>query len=396
MKYWFRFVVILLFLVFSEEVLAQDAPSPFYVVIGGFSSEINAQRFCTYAHEQNLPAIYAFNEERKIYYVYVRATQAKDVADGIRDNLRSGTVFRDAWVFNGVLSGSGLLAKNEAPAVKDSPVEEALPLKTEEDTVSESIVEDQSSASVPEEVKPKAEAPLPVGKPFMFRLVNKETGSPVNGLVRLQESDRAQQFRGVNGNEKVYVPAPANRSGKWFVVCHVMGFRPYKKPVVYDQATDFEGASVGEGEEVIIPLVLDRVRRGDYIEMERVKFYNNAALFTPGSERELDELVAMMEENPDYQIRLHGHTNGKQARDIVSLGESTDFFNPHSSNAKTHSSARELSLLRAELVKAYLLSKGIDGERISTKGEGGKQMIFDPRGTLAGMNDRVEVEVRKH
>ena len=103
-----------------------------------------------------------------------------------------------------------------------------------------------------------------------------------------------------------------------------------------------------------------------------------------------------MEENPDYQIRLHGHTNGKQARDIVSLGESTDFFNPHSSNAKTHSSARELSLLRAELVKAYLLSKGIDGERISTKGEGGKQMIFDPRGTLAGMNDRVEVEVRKH
>jgi hypothetical protein len=80
--------------------------------------------------------------------------------------------------------------------------------------------------------------------------------------------------------------------------------------------------------------------------MENVKFYNNTALFTPGSERELDELVAMMGENPDYQVRLHGHTNGDQSRDIVSIGTSTDMFNPNTSNAKNHSSAKELSLLR--------------------------------------------------
>jgi outer membrane protein OmpA-like peptidoglycan-associated protein len=149
------------------------------------------------------------------------------------------------------------------------------------------------------------------------------------------------------------------------------------------------------GEEVIIPLPLERVRKGDYIEMEGVKFFNNAALFTPGSERELNELLAMMEENPDYNIRLHGHTNGSQSRDIVSLGSSADFFTPSVSNEKTTASAKELSLLRAELVKAYLVSKGITAERISTKGEGGKQMIFDPKGTLAGLNDRVEVEIRK-
>ena len=390
--------LIIVFLWMSQSTLAQDAFSPYYVVIGGFTSEANAQKFCTYAHEQNLPAVYALNEERGIFYVYVRATQTRDVAYEILKNLRAASVFRDAWVFNGVLSGSNLLAKRQPPAVEKETEPERPQQQEREEVIVEPVItiEDTPSGSVPKEPQPRTEAPRPVGRPFVFRLLNKETGSDVNGLVRLQESDKAQQFRGVNGNEKVYVPAPANRSGKWFVVCHVLGFRPYRKQIAYEKAAESDGATVGAAEEVIIPLALDRVRRGDYIEMEGVKFFNNAALLAPGSERELDELVAMMEENPDYNIRLHGHANGTQSRDIVSIGSSTDFFTPHISNEKTHATAKELSLLRAELVKSYLISKGIDAARISTKGEGGKQMIFDPRGTLAGLNDRVEVEIRKH
>jgi outer membrane protein OmpA-like peptidoglycan-associated protein len=393
MKIPFRlFFIILLWM--SQSALAQEAFSPYYVVIGGFSNEANAQEYCTYAHEQNLPAVYAFNEERKIFYVYVRGTQTREVAYEILTRLREASVFKDAWVFNGLLSGSNLQPKGQ-PIVAEMKIETHQELEPVPEPVVPKV-EDTPSASVHEQAEPRMEAPKPVGRPFVFKLLNKETGSGVNGLVRLQERDKAQQFRGVNGNEKVYVPAPANRSGKWVVLCHVLGFRPFKKSMVYDNAAEFEGASVGSGEAVIIPLPLERVRKGDYIEMEDVKFFNNAALFTPGSERELNELVAMMEENPDYNIRLHGHTNGNQSRDIVSLGSSTDFFVPSVSNEKTVASAKELSLLRAELVKAYLVMKGIGAERISTKGEGGKQMIFDPKGTLAGLNDRVEVEIRKH
>ena len=72
------FLVALLWV--SQSVLAQEVFSPYYVVIGGFSSEENAQKYCTFAHEQNLPAVYALNEERKIYYVYVRGTQTREVA----------------------------------------------------------------------------------------------------------------------------------------------------------------------------------------------------------------------------------------------------------------------------------------------------------------------------
>ena len=371
----------------------QDALSPYYVVIGGFKQEENAQRFCTIAEEQNLPAVYAYNEARQIYYVYVRATQTREVAEEILKRLRETTVFRDAWVFNGMLSGTNL-AKGTPPPVQKTPEPEPEPV-TPEPVVE--TPDDGSSASVPvKETPPPAETPKPVGRPFVFRLVNGETGDPVNGLVRLQESERATQFRGFNGNEKVYVPPPSNRSGKWIIVGQALGFRASKKSLSYAKPDQVQGASVGPEDEVIIPLELDRVRKGDYIEMEGVKFFHNAALLTPGSERELDELVDMMEANPDYQVRLHGHTNGDGDRDIVSIGSSTDFFNPDVSNEKSHVSAKELALRRAELVKTYLVSKGIDATRITTKGEGGKQMIFDPRGTLAGLNDRVEVEIRKH
>lgn len=397
--------LVLLFLVLSSKpIFAQQPFSPYYVVIGAFKNEVNAQRYCAYAEEQNLPALYALNEGRGIYYVYVRATQTKDVADDILGRLKTNTIFRDAWVFNGQLSGTEvgtpapMQRQNSAPEeVKQS--EPALAIEEVPQHVPaeqpEAIFEETRSASSPASGE-TIEKAKPVGRPFIFKLTNEETGAVVKGLVRLQETEKAQQFRGFNANETVYVPAPGNKSGKWIVVCHVLGYRQSKRPVVYDKAAEIQGATIGPEEEVVIPIALQRVRRGDYVEMEGVKFFNNSALFTPGSERELEELVAMMGENPDYQIRLHGHTNGKESRDIVSLGTSTDMFNPDISNAKSHASAKELSLLRAELVKSYLVKKGIDPSRISTKGEGGAQMIYDPKGTLAGLNDRVEVEVTRH
>jgi outer membrane protein OmpA-like peptidoglycan-associated protein len=277
--------------------------------------------------------------------------------------------------------------------VKQTPV---IPAVKEKEQPVADLPKETPSVSAPEETSTPLESPKPIGKPFLFKLVNASNGSTVDGLVRLQEADKAIQFRGYNGNEKVYVAPPANRSGKWYVICQVVGFKQYKKPISYAQAEQTKGASVGSDQAIIIPLELNRVRKGDYIEMDGVKFFNNTALLTPGSERELDELLAMMEENPDYHIRLHGHTNGNETRDIVSIGQSTNFFGPDVTNAKTHGTAKELSVLRAELVKAYLVNKGIAADRIAAKGEGGKQMIFDTAGTLAGMNDRVEVEITKH
>src|SRR5688500_10551907 len=95
----------------SLSVFCQDIFSPFYVVIGGFKQEENTKRFCNYAEEQNLPAVYAFNEEHQIFYVYVRATQTQEVANDILKSLKESTVFRDAWVFNGQLAGGAIVRR---------------------------------------------------------------------------------------------------------------------------------------------------------------------------------------------------------------------------------------------------------------------------------------------
>lgn len=386
---------LVIFLFIPRTVMAQDS-APYYVVIGSFKDEENAKRFCSYVQEQNLPAVYGFNADRKIFYVYVRATQTRDVADDIRGRLRSGTLFRDAWIFNGTLSGTTV-----APPAEEVPEREALaidevPISVIEEKETETETDNTSSGSVAVEAPPPADTPAPIGRPFVFKLIDEETGTEVPGLVRLQENERASEFHGYQANAKVYVPAPTNRSGKWTVIAQSLGFRPEKITINYARADELQEAAVGGGKELIIPIKLRKVRRGDYIEMENVKFFNNAAVFQPESQPALDALAAMMHDNADYEIRVHGHTNGDYDRDIVSKGESTDFFAADVSNLKSHGSAKDLSLLRAELVKAYLVQKGIDVSRITTKGEGGREMIYNPKGTHAALNDRVEVEIRKH
>jgi OOP family OmpA-OmpF porin len=54
----------------------------------------------------------------------------------------------------------------------------------------------------------------------------------------------------------------------------------------------------------------------------------------------------------------------------------------------------KLSLRRAEAVKAYLLSKGVEANRVYTEGKGEKQPVADNK-TAEGRakNRRVEIEV---
>ena len=86
----------------------------------------------------------------------------------------------------------------------------------------------------------------------------------------------------------------------------------------------------------------------------------------------LNEVVVIMRENPSYNLTIAGHTDSVGAADAN----------------------QKLSERRAEAVKAYLVSKGIAGNRLTSVGYGENQPIAD-NASSAGrrQNRRVEFKV---
>ncbi|MGE0587378.1 MAG: OmpA family protein [Cyclobacteriaceae bacterium] len=355
-----------------------------YVVIGAFSKIDNAIRWTDQANNANFSAQYAINEGRGLYYVYILRTDDKRAAFKFMMKIRVETKYKDAWVF------SGRLGKNEDTAVEQQPVVEETPV---EQPVEEPVVEETPVEEEPEEQP--VEEPVeekPAGKPFMFKLVS--ANEEVLGEVHILESPTASQYQAFNGNEVVYLTAPRNSERAFIVSVQAPGYRPVDLTVSWDDPAVLS-SGIGPQSENIIPVELVRSKRGDYIEFNRVRFFGNSAIFTPESRPELDGLVDLMKEQPKYKIMVHGHCNGKQSRNIVTKGSSNEFFETSTLNSRETVSAKQLTQYRADMVKDYLVSQGIEAKRIKTKAEGGKVMIYPQGSTLSGYNDRIEVEIKK-
>jgi outer membrane protein OmpA-like peptidoglycan-associated protein len=397
-----RIILILTAFVTSGVVRAQNHTDPYYVVVGGFAVYENAARFTQHMLAENYPARYAFNSSRKLYYVYVKVTGDKSRARQIAYQLRLESEFTGTWIYQGTLqgnaaaegnaiaeydaeTGAGVLpatAGSDSGGGPDAPAIAANQSGSSATTTSKTITSGTDSAATSEATANSVETASvkPAGKEFIFRLTTGSDNAEVPGLVYLiRESDKQSQR--ITANEKVIIPSPA--SGKLVIVCNVVGYKLAKRIISY------EGAGAGEA---VVPIKLVPVAQGDYIELDNVKFFDHTTIFTPESEHELLQLVNMMK-NPRCRVRLHGHTHSNESGDITTQGTATNFFalDP-SANATSHGSGKELSRLRAEAVKTYLVGQGIDAGRISTKGYGAQLAVYEE----AVANNRIEVEILKN
>ncbi len=101
-------------------------------------------------------------------------------------------------------------------------------------------------------------------------------------------------------------------------------------------------------------------------------FAANSAVLKAAGKAKLDDLVDKVK--------------GINLEVIVAVG--------HTDNKGKDASNQALSVRRAEAVKAYLVSKGIEKNRVYTEGKGSKQPVADNK-TAEGRakNNRVEIEV---
>ncbi len=107
-------------------------------------------------------------------------------------------------------------------------------------------------------------------------------------------------------------------------------------------------------------------------QANEVTFQSGKAVLLAAGKKELDVLVDLLKKNPNVRISLEGHTDNT----------GTDKIND------------PLSEKRAAAAEAYLVSKGIEADRIDTAGFGSKVPVADNK-TAAGkkLNRRVEVKI---
>lgn len=395
------------FLFSSNFVFAQVSNETYYyVVVGGFSKIDNANRYqVTVAKDAKLISVMkdqfsskiAFNPARNIHYVYIQKSTDKRGAFALNIKLKAETEYKDSWVFIGNLDSDNASIVSKPAEPVSEKVAEAVSPKTDQvknETPKIDSVKLVVEEKIKEEPKPVVEKkPALAGKPFIFKLADKSSGKEVKGAAHVYESAKAGEFQSFSVNQLVYVSEPVNKARTYVVKIQAPGYKPTEKTIQYGR---FDSLKLDQ-KETVIPFDLTKVKSGDYIDFNNVHFIKDSPIMKPDSQNELDGLVALMKENPRYKIKIHGFCNGEESREIISRGTSDKFFELEPGKNKKHKrSAKELSLERAEIVKAYLIGQGVEDKRLSVKAEGGGIPLYGERSAMAFHNDRIEIEVKSN
>lgn len=388
------FCLVGLFSVHPAAALKRDA-SANYVVIGAFSVPKHAIEFAENATKVHLHAEYSMNPMRKLFYVYVLATDDRTIAVEQAKKLRKETPYFDTWVYSGPLGEMGIEDGKDVNPITGNSISKIESNDTNQVTITEpttlsqakpetkTITTNSSASSVAEE-RPEG------SKRFLFKIFSAD--KTLAGDVDVMDLDKIKirKMASYRGNEPVSVK-PVNKSGNISLVCEVFGYRKMNYNINFNDPKSTEGISEADGK-VVVPYDLVRLKKGDFAIMYNVFYYKDAAIMRPESRYEVTSLLDMLKENPKYRIRIHGHTNGNSSGKIISMGETKNYFSLNDTK-ESHGSAKRLSEERAKVIQAYLVSQGIDATRMEIKAWGGNRPIYDEDHQLAQANVRVEVEI---
>jgi OmpA-OmpF porin, OOP family len=112
--------------------------------------------------------------------------------------------------------------------------------------------------------------------------------------------------------------------------------------------------------------------------IQGINFQVNAATLQAGSNRVLDKAIAVLQEFKEVRLEIQGHTDDQPLRAGGKFPDNTS-----------------LSQARAETVKQYFVSKGIDESRLTAKGYGDSQPVQDPAGLKGAQLNQARAKNRR-
>lgn len=119
-------------------------------------------------------------------------------------------------------------------------------------------------------------------------------------------------------------------------------------------------------------LQIDKVRKDQTIRVRSLHFEADSTNVSEESKQVVDEIYRFLDYYPNVKIEIAGHANLKPKKEY----------------------ALNLSQKRAESVSDYLISKGIDSNRVVPKGYGNTKPIVESVNRIANkLNQRVEIKI---
>ena len=365
----------------------------YYVVVNAYAKtqEERANNYFEQLRSEGSEAHYSYIPEKHMYFVYTK--QHDDFEEAIADMLqtRKDPRFSKAWVY--VCNSEAEIQESTTLPVTVETGNENLPASAgnKDAVLVASASEAQIDHDAMEELNDRLEPPANI-KQLVFILSNAQNNREVRGNVEIVDAERARLIGVQNSGEIRAVKDPENGTGQISLICDVFGFRKEQKEVNYYGLDEHEDIQRLDDYHVVF-FDLVRYYKGDIATMYNVYFFKVAAIMKPESRYEMNSLLEMMRENPDYRIRIHGHTNGKRRGKIIAMGDSGNFFSLKDDNREVSGSARMLSRFRAGAIRDYLISQGIDANRMEVKAWGGRRMLYDKNSSSARKNVRVEIEI---
>jgi outer membrane protein OmpA-like peptidoglycan-associated protein len=169
------------------------------------------------------------------------------------------------------------------------------------------------------------------------------------------------------------------RNKNYTVECNVTGYKKFLHSMnIHEYVNPFNNT---------FTIYVKPLKAGDNFVMENIYFHTNTYALKDESLDALKGLLNYMLENPDVKIELQGHTNGNNK---LKASKSNKNKEPQWNFSGT---AKKLSLLRAEEIKSYLVTNGVNKNNIKTVGFGGDKMIVTNLKSPEALKKNARVEV---
>lgn len=197
---------------------------------------------------------------------------------------------------------------------------------------------------------------------------NIKTSDPVKASIRFEKDGEVWEVGQSDAEYGGYNTQLAS-GGKYILRVNAEGY------LAATDSVEIEELIEGEDRQVYKDLFLRPIEVGLSVRLNHIFFDYDKTTLRPESYPELDQVVELLEQNPNLQIEIGGHTDNR----------GSDEYN------------RKLSQGRSEAVRAYLLEHWIDAERVSAVGYGeSKPEVANDTESNMQINRRVEFTVLKY